>query len=166
METRTYTKRTNARRAGVQAGIPAEHVVITVHKDGDDVRFGFLDGKAGCECVQGAAPPTVPMPATPSAEMERQSTARAQLEVRNGVRRPAPGGVCRAVWDWLDANPTVTPKEARVAAADHGWNKNNVSAEYYAWRKFRQVNVQARGSIQPRELDHAIAISVGRTGAA
>lgn len=146
MDVRTYTKRTNARRAGVQAGIPAERLVITVHK-GDEVRFGFLDSKAARECVQGFAPPTVPMPATPSAETERSSTARAQPEVRNGVRRPAPGGVCRAVWDWLDANPMVSPKDAKVAAADHGWNKNNVSAEYYAWRKFRQVIVEASNSI-------------------
>lgn len=166
MEARTYTKRTNARRAAVQAGIPADRVVITVHMEGDGVRFGFLDGNAGRGCVSGVAPPAVPMPQTPNAEVERQSTGRAPLEVRNGVRRPAFGGVCRAVWDWLDANPTVSAKDARAAAADHGWNKNNASSEYYAWRKFRQANVQACDSIQAHELDRAIAISAGCTGAA
>ena len=38
--TTTYTKRVNARRAGVAAGIPSERVAITVHKEGDEVRFG------------------------------------------------------------------------------------------------------------------------------
>lgn len=38
---KTYTKRTNARRAGIAAGVPAELVGITVHKDGYEVRFGW-----------------------------------------------------------------------------------------------------------------------------
>ena len=41
MEAKTYTKRENARRAGVAAGVPAELVEITVHKNGDEVRFGW-----------------------------------------------------------------------------------------------------------------------------
>ena len=43
METKTYTKRENARRAGVAAGVPAELVEITVHKNGDEVRFGWKE---------------------------------------------------------------------------------------------------------------------------
>lgn len=41
MTDKTYTKRENARRAGVAAGVPAELVEITVHKNGDEVRFGW-----------------------------------------------------------------------------------------------------------------------------
>ena len=37
--TTTYTKRVNARRAGVAAGIPSERVALTVHKNGDEVRL-------------------------------------------------------------------------------------------------------------------------------
>jgi hypothetical protein len=37
----TYTKRTNAKRAAIKAGIPDELVEITVHKKGGEVRFGF-----------------------------------------------------------------------------------------------------------------------------
>lgn len=136
MDQKTYTTRHNARRAGVQAGIPTERVAITVHRDGDEVRFGFADGEVDRGSVQGASPPLVPV--LPVAAAKRPSTVRPELEVRNGVRRPAPGGVCRAVWDWLDAHPSVSAKEARASAADHGWNENNVSCEYYAWRRFHR----------------------------
>lgn len=140
MEQKTFTTRHNARRAGVQAGIPIGRMVITVHKDGDEVRFGFADEEANRGSFQGVAPPSVPVLPLPFAAVEGSSTVRASLEVRNGVRRPAPGGVCRAVWDWLDAHPSVSAKEARAIAVDHGWNENNVSCEYYAWRKFHRPN--------------------------
>lgn len=139
MDQKTYTTRHNARRAGVQAGIPTERVVITVHKQGDEVRFGFADGDADRGSFQGVAPPELPILPPPSVAAERPLTGRAAAEVRNGVRRPAPGGVCRAVWDWLDAHPSVSAKDARGAASAHGWNENNVSCEYYAWRKFHGI---------------------------
>ena len=44
--TTTYTKRVNARRAGVAAGIPSERVALTVHKNGDEVRFGWKESAA------------------------------------------------------------------------------------------------------------------------
>lgn len=147
MEQKTYTTRHNARRAGVQAGIPTERVVITVHKDGDEVRFGFADGASDLGSLQGVAPPALPVLPPPSSAAERPSTGRAAVEVRNGVRRPAPGGVCRAVWDWLDAHPSVSAKDARGAAQANGWNENNVSCEYYAWRKFHGIaGTRARGA--------------------
>lgn len=57
-------------------------------------------------------------------------------EERNGVKRPSAGGLCAAVWDWLDANPEATIKELREVAPAHGWNANNVACEFYARRKF------------------------------
>lgn len=147
MELKTYTTRHNARRAGLQAGIPTERVVITVHKDGDEVRFGFADGDADQGSFQGVAPPALPVLPPPSSAAERPSSVRVAAEVRNGVRRPAPGGVCRAVWDWLDAHPSVSAKEARACAAEHGWNENNVSCEFYAWRKFHRAEKPACCSI-------------------
>jgi hypothetical protein len=132
MQAKTYSNRHNARRAGVQAGIPRADVVITVHKDGDSVRFGF------------AHAPAPPVSAKPQSEGALVATkglgAAASLalaaDVRNGVRRRGPNGVCRQVWDWLDANPTVSARAAREAAPLHGWNSNNVTAEFYAWRKY------------------------------
>ena len=125
--TTTYTKRVNARRAGVAAGIPSERVAITVHKDGDLVRFGWKES------------------ATP-VKREKVTTGskspKVEQEERNGVKRPKAGGACAAVWAWLDANPAATLKEAKAAAPAHGWNPNNVSCEFYARRKFYGISRQ------------------------
>lgn len=125
--TETYTRRENARRAGVAAGVPSERVAITVHKNGDEVRFGWKES------------------ATP-VKREKVTTAskvpKVEQEECNGVKRPKAGGVCAAVWAWLDANPAATLKEAKAAAPAHGWNENNVSCEYYARRKFLGISRQ------------------------
>lgn len=122
--TTTYTKRVNARRAGVAAGIPSERVAITIHKNGDEVRFGWKESTA----------PVKPTTLTTSSKPE--SAPKVAQEERNGVKRPKTGGVCAAVWAWLDANPAATLKDAKAAAPANGWNENNVSCEFYARRKF------------------------------
>jgi hypothetical protein len=128
---KTYSNRHNARRAGVQAGIPPADVAITVHKQGNTVRFGFA-------CAP--APSASAMPHIETALVGKPpanvTSPSAEAHVRNGVRRRSPGGVCRQVWDWLDANPSVSARAAREAAPLHGWNSNNVVAEFYAWRKY------------------------------
>ena len=65
---------------------------------------------------------------------------KVEQEERNGVKRPKAGGVCAAVWAWLDANPAATLKEAKAVAPAHGWNENNVSCEFYSWRKFNGIS--------------------------
>ncbi len=129
MEAKTFSNRSNARRAGVQAGVPVELVEITVHKNKGEVRFGF---KRKAEQPATAAPVVN--------EQEPAVTTPAQREERNGIKRPAPGGKCAEVWTFLDAHPGITVKEAKKKAADHGWNANNVSAEFYQWRKFHGVS--------------------------
>lgn len=123
--TTTYTKRVNARRAGVAAGIPSERVAITVHKGGNEVRFGWKE----------SATPVKPEKVTTVGKVPK-----VEQEERNGVKRPKAGGVCAAVWAWLDANPNATLKETKAAAPTHGWNPNNVSCEFYARRKFLGVS--------------------------
>ncbi len=122
MEQKTYTKRTNARRAALLAGVPRELVEISVHKLPEGVRFGWKVGEKQ----------TPAMPKMPSQNV----TLRAGELERNGIKRPKAGGVCAAVWDWLDANPDVALKEVKVAACGHGWNVNNVVSEFYQWRRF------------------------------
>lgn len=58
---------------------------------------------------------------------------------QNGVKRPSVGTVCGTVWAEFDANPTIAAKELPALADKHGWNKNNVSCEFYAWRKFNGI---------------------------
>ena len=125
--TETYTRRENARRAGVAAGVPSERVAITVHKNGDEVRFGWKE----------SATPVKREKVTTSSK-----PSKVEQEERNGVKRPKAGGVCAAVWAWLDAHPAATLKEAKVAAPANGWNANNVSCEFYARRKFLGISRQ------------------------
>lgn len=65
--------------------------------------------------------------------------AKPELQEQNGVKRPAAGGRCAAVWDYLDANPGTTAKQIREAAEGKGWNVNNAMCELYAWRKFNGI---------------------------
>lgn len=64
-------------------------------------------------------------------------------EERNGVTRPSIGGMCRKVWDALDAavtrGETPTVKGIKALAEVEGWNVNNASIEFYQWRKFNGI---------------------------
>lgn len=63
---------------------------------------------------------------------------------QNGVKRPAPGGACAAVWDACDAflkanDRSPTAQEMRDMAAEKGWNTNNGLCELYQWRKHQGI---------------------------
>lgn len=131
MEAKTYTNRTNARRAGVAAGVPAELVQITVHKKGDEVRFGWKQKEAPAPAADVVVTTSKP---------KKEAAPKAEREERNGVKRPRAGGLCAAVWAWLDAHPTATIKDAKAAAPGHGWNENNVACEFYSWRRFNGLS--------------------------
>nr|WP_312661082.1 hypothetical protein [Stenotrophomonas geniculata] len=133
MEAKTYTKRENARRAGVAAGVPAELVEITVHKNGDEVRFGWKAMEALATAAEAA-------PVVPTGKPKKAAAPKVERVEQNGVKRPKDGGLCAAVWAWLDANPTATIKDAKAAAPGNGWNENNVACEFYAWRKFNGLS--------------------------
>lgn len=138
--TTTYTKRENARRAGVAAGIPSEHVVVTVRKNGDELRFGWIE----------SATPVKPKKATTGNKTVPVSAV--EQEERNGVKRPKAGGVCAAVWAWLDARPAALVKEAKGVAPANGWNQNNVVCEYYRWRKYNGISGMQQK--QPNHIDN------------
>jgi hypothetical protein len=131
MTDKTYTKRENARRAGVAAGVPAELVEITVHKNGDEVRFGW-------KAMEAPAPAAADAGVTTS--KPKKAAPRVERVEQNGVKRPKGGGLCAAVWEWLDAHPDATIKDAKAAAPENGWNANNVACEFYAWRKFNGLS--------------------------
>lgn len=67
-------------------------------------------------------------------------------EEQNGVKRPAAGGLCAAVWDYLDAHPGTTAKQIREAAEGKGWNVNNAMCELYTWRKFNGISGRVKAS--------------------
>ncbi|WP_327083322.1 hypothetical protein U0039_14990 [Stenotrophomonas maltophilia] len=127
MEAKTYTNRNNARRAGVAAGVPAELVEITVHKNGDEVRFGWKAKQPPASAAQGAAStpaatatesepvaPAVAVQGVTTSKAKKAAAPKVEREERNGVKRPRAGGLCAAVWAWLDAHPGATIKDAKL----------------------------------------------------
>ena len=131
MEAKTYTKRENARRAGVAAGVPAELVEITVHKNGDEVRFGWKAMEAPAPAAADAVVTTGKPKKEPAPKVERVE--------QNGVKRPGPGK-CLEVWEYLDQHGNMKPKDLQPVAEAKGWNLNNAQIELYQWRKFNGIN--------------------------
>lgn len=55
------------------------------------------------------------------------------------LRRPSEGTVCGQVWAEFDANPEIKAADLADLADSKGWNRTNVSCEFYAWRKFMGI---------------------------
>jgi hypothetical protein len=151
----TYTKRTNAKRAAIKAGIAEDQVEITVHKKGSEVRFGFKKKEAAP-----AAEPVVTIPAPAPMVLSGKTTA--PREERNGVKRPAPGGLCAQVWEALDqmhaAKVEITAQAVRELATAKNWNQSNASIEFYGWRRFHGLSKpRVKKEKKPKSKDAAKA---------
>ena len=70
-------------------------------------------------------------------------TIQKEREERNGVKRPSEGTVCGNVWAEFDKNPEIKAGELAALADAKGWNRTNVSCEFYAWRKFMGIKGRA-----------------------
>ena len=138
METKTYTKRENARRAGVAAGVPAELVEITVHKNGDEVRFGWKAMEAPAPAAEAAPADAVVTTSKP----KKAAAPKVERVEQNGVKRPGPGK-CLEVWEYLDQHGNMKPKDLKPIAEARGWNINNAQIELYQWRKFNGISGRA-----------------------
>jgi len=87
--------------------------------------------------------PSTPEETTPTATCTGLKIEK-DREERNGIKRPSIGGKCRAIWDAMDAHAESTgddptSKDVKAMAAEHGWNPNNASIEFYQWRKFNGI---------------------------
>ncbi len=133
-QAKTYTKRENARRAGVAAGVPAELVEITVHKNGDEVRFGWKQMEAPAPAAD-----TVVTTGKP----KKVAAPKVERVEQNGVKRPGPGK-CLEVWEYLDQHGNMKPKDLQPIAEAKGWNINNAQIELYQWRKFNGIGGRAK----------------------
>lgn len=71
-------------------------------------------------------------------------TIQKEREERNGVKRPSEGTVCGDVWTEFNKNPEIKAGELATLADTNGWNRTNVSCEFYAWRKF--MGIKGRSS--------------------
>ena len=123
---KTFTRRDNARRAAVKAGIKKELIKITVHKTPNEIRFGYAELK---------------QPSLARTKPVRPQCAKGKSKVRerNGIKRPVGNGRCAAVWDFLDNHSGCTAKQIREQAASNGWNVNNTLCELYRWRRFNRA---------------------------
>ena len=99
MEAKTYTKRENARRAGVAAGVPDELVEITVHKSAEGVRFGWKQMEAPAPVAADAVVTT--------GKPKKAAAPKVERIEQNGVKRPGPGK-CLEVWDYLDQHGNMS----------------------------------------------------------
>jgi hypothetical protein len=70
-------------------------------------------------------------------------TIQKEREERNGVKRPSEGTVCGNVWAEFDKNPEIKAGELQALSDEKGWNRTNVSCEFYAWRKFMGIKGRA-----------------------
>lgn len=94
-----------------------------------------------------------PLPRAPKPVAEKKT--RVPAEVKNGIRKPQPGTVCRAVWDAIEEfnereGRVATSKDMRKIGEEKGWNQNNVSIEFYAWRKFNGISGRAAKPAEPK----------------
>jgi len=122
--TKTYASKSGARKAAKRAGIADDLIEITV----DGERFGFKEQEPVTTVKDKPAP------------------AKTERVKQNGVTRPKAGGLCAAVWAWLDAHPGATAKQVREAAPEQDWNVNNAVCEFYAWRKFNGISGRVKAA--------------------
>ncbi len=132
---KTYTNRSNAKRAAIASGIPESEVELTVHKvAGEKPQFGFKRKETGATAPAKAAGKAQPAPASAAPATPRDK--------RNGVCRPRAGGACAAVWAHLDKYPESKLAGVRAWAEKHDHNVNNAMIEFYRWRKFNAQEVR------------------------
>lgn len=99
---------------------------------------------------------TTPAPAAPAARVQRGSyTIEKDRPEQNGIKRPSAGGLCRAVWDAMDAQREAdggavpTTQNVRDLALMNNWNENNAMIEYYQWRKFNGITGRQKKASAP-----------------
>ena len=110
----------------------------TIVRDGKRVEAAPAKGKS--EPRARTEKPTAP--AVPRVS-RKGYTIQKEREERNGVKRPSEGTVCGNVWAEFDKNPEIKAGELATIADANGWNRTNVSCEFYAWRKFMGIKGRA-----------------------
>jgi hypothetical protein len=123
-----------------------------------DAFSAFAFGQLTAPSNNGSTPqaPEAPTP------VQRTSTTKGQKiekdrPLQNGVQMPSAGTACRQVWDALSAmmvhdestglSSVPTAQDIKALGIKNGWNLNNVSIEYYRWRKFNGITGRGKKSI-------------------
>lgn len=140
-----------AEKASVQEA-PADTLVTGFTENAEGTPDGTATVTETTESVDTGAPaePVVNAPAVAGPKGGKTAGMKIEKdrEEKNGVKRPSVGGMCRAVWDALDAilatgkNPEA--KDVKALATEKGWNQNNASIELYQWRKFNGIQGRSK----------------------
>lgn len=145
-DARFFTNMSNARRALKKIlDVDTATANSFIHQESfeDGGRYWFSESavnKAANDLVEADKATVVEVTTQPAPTAPAKSKARS--ETRNGVRRPIKGK-CADVWNALDnmlpdGLPTIG--NVRDLAKANGWNINNATIEFYAWRKFHGLN--------------------------
>lgn len=145
-DARFFTNMSNARRALKKVlDVDTATANSFIHQEPleDGGRYWFSASavnKAANDLVEADKATVVEVTTQPTPTAPAKSKARS--ETRNGVRRPIKGK-CADVWNALDnmlPNGVPTIGNVRDLAKANGWNINNATIEFYAWRKFHALN--------------------------
>ena len=145
-DARFFTNMSNARRALKKVlDVDTATANSFIHQEPmeDGGRYWFSESavnKAANDLVEADKATVVEVTTQPAPTAPAKSKTRS--ETRNGVRRPIKGK-CADVWNALDnmlPNGVPTIGNVRDLAKANGWNINNATIEFYAWRKFNGLN--------------------------
>lgn len=145
-DARFFTNMSNARRALKKVlDVDTATANSFIHQEPleDGGRYWFSESavnKAANDLVEADKATVVEVTTQPAPTAPAKSKARS--ETRNGVRRPIKGK-CADVWNALDnmlPDGVPTIGNVRDLAKTNGWNINNATIEFYAWRKFNGLN--------------------------
>ncbi|QXV77189.1 hypothetical protein bas19_0076 [Escherichia phage ChristophMerian] len=145
-DARFFTNMSNARRALKKVlDVDTATANSFIHQEPleDGGRYWFSESavnKAANDLVEADKATVVEVTTQPAPVAPVKGKTRS--ETRNGVRRPIKGK-CADVWNALDnmlPNSVPTIGNVRDLAKANGWNINNATIEFYAWRKFNGLN--------------------------
>lgn len=145
-DARFFTNMSNARRALKKVlDVDTATANSFIHQESfeDGGRYWFSESavnKAANDLVEADKATVVEVTTQPAPTGPAKSKTRS--ETRNGVRRPIKGK-CADVWNALDnmlPDGVPTIGNVRDLAKANGWNINNATIEFYAWRKFHGLN--------------------------
>ncbi|EFV8898894.1 hypothetical protein GFJ17_01660 [Shigella boydii] len=145
-DARFFTNMSNARRALKKVlDVDTATANSFIHQEPleDGGRYWFSEGavnKAANDLVEADKATVVEVTTQQAPTAPAKSKTRS--ETRNGVRRPIKGK-CADVWNALDnmlPDGVPTIGNVRDLAKANGWNINNATIEFYAWRKFHGLN--------------------------
>ena len=96
------------------------------------VATATAEGTAAAQAATAREMVTGAVPATKSLKIEKVRPAA------NGITRPSIGGICRAIWDKLDALTAAGSEmpTAKQLAKANNWNLSTVGRQSAEWRKY------------------------------